>query len=152
MELELEQIKQSPTKETVSLLNYMYNLVSEENFLEAVKEEIDSGIQKGQDFKNWQVTAYLSFISKYLHASVTTFSYYNRLESNNQKEQFLWITTSMLFEYLDMYWYFVGQKPQELVKVLRAHTFITTEVKNLKLRPDSSLMRQLKLFSKSEVT
>lgn len=140
-----------PSKEAISFLSYIHGALQDGHLITNTMAELDRCLIDGKEFVPWQADTYLTFISKFVNASVIRHRYATMLPLP-EKEAFLRLVLNMIFHFLDLYPFTVKRKSADLVKVLRGHSLLSDQVKNLHLPRDSVLSRQVDIISKNWMT
>jgi hypothetical protein len=139
-----------PSKEAISFLSYIHGALHDGHLIANTMAELNRCLIGGKEFVPWQADTYLTFISKFVNASVVRHRYANMLPQS-EKEAFLRLVLNMIFHFLDLYPFTVKRKSADLVKVLRGHSLLGDHVKILNLPRDSVLSRQVDIISKSSM-
>lgn len=139
-----------PSKEAISFLSYIHGALQDGHLIANTMAELDRCLIDGKEFVPWQADTYLTFISKFVNASVVRHRYANMLPQS-EKETFLRLVLNMIFHFLDLYPFTVKRKSADLVKVLRGHSLLGDHVKILNLPRDSVLSRQVDIISRNSM-
>ena len=135
-------------KEAQDFLAYVCGLLQKEQLLENTMAELDRNLIGGDEFLPWQASAFLLFYSKFLNATLVRQRYILTLPSH-EREGLLRLALEMMFNFLDLYPFLEKKRPADLVKVLRAHSIASENVKALRLPRDSAVGRQVNIISKN---